>query len=399
MQRFLKHYVAFFGLPGVPRLLLIALIARMPVGMMSLSMLVHLRELSGSFAFAGAMVGTYLVAMASTAPIQGRLIDRYGPHGVLIATGLVHPAALGLLLFAAPLHLPLTAIAPLTMVAGAFVTPISVLTRTLWRNRFDDPGQRRTAFAIDSVLIEINFTVGPALIGLALIFGTPADAFTITWLIAASAAPLFVLSGAARYWRRATDEDRHLLGPLTERRLLVVYATSAALTFAFGMLEVGYPGFAARAGMLAFGGALLAVCSIGSALGGLAYGGLNLALPLERQLPRLLLGFAVPVGAHALVAVPWHLTMLAFVAGLLIAPALTALSLLVTHYAPARYATEAFTWMSTCIVIGVGAGMAVGGQLVETVGPWAAFASAGAAGVVAALVSSPLQRRKRAPDQ
>jgi len=232
-----------------------------------------------------------------------------------------------------------------------------------------------------------------------LIFGTPADAFTITWLIAASAAPLFVLSGAARYWRRATDEDRHLLGPLTERRLLVVYATSAALTFAFGMLEVGYPGFAARAGMLAFGGALLAVCSIGSALGGLAYGGLNLALPLERQLPRLLLGFAVPVGAHALVAVPWLLTILAFVAGLLIAPALTALSLLVTHYAPARYATEAFTWMSTCIVIGVGAGMAVGGQLVETVGPWAAFASAGAAGVIAALVSSPLQRRKRAPDQ
>jgi MFS family permease len=394
MQRFLKHYVAFFGLPGVPRLLLIALVARMPVGMMSLSMLLHLRELSGSFAFAGAMVGTYLVAMASTAPIQGRLIDRYGPRGVLMATGIVHPAALGLLLFAAPLHLPLTAIAPLTIVAGAFVTPISVLTRTLWRHRFEDPGQRRTAFAIDSVLIEINFTVGPALIGLALIVGTPADAFTITWLVAAGAAPLFVLSGAARYWKHATDEDRHLLGPLTERRLLWVYATSSALTFAFGMLEVGYPGFAARAGMLAFGGALLAICSIGSAIGGLAYGGLNLALPLERQLPRLLLAFAVPVGAHALVGVPWLLATLAFVAGLLIAPALTALSLLVTHYAPARYATEAFTWMSTCIVIGVGAGMAVGGQLVEAVGPWAAFASAGAAGVVAALVSSPLQRRK-----
>src|SRR5258706_6743135 len=394
MQRFLKHYVAFFGLPGVPRLLLIALVARMPVGMMSLSMLLHLRELSGSFAFAGAMVGTYLVAMASTAPIQGRLIDPYGPRGVLIATGVVHPAALGLLLFAGPLHLPLTAIAPLTIVAGAFVTPISVLTRTLWRHRFEDPGQRRTAFAIDSVLIEINFTVGPALIGLALIVGTPADAFTITWLVAAAAAPLFVLSGAARYWKHATDEDRHLLGPLTERRLLWVYATSSALTFAFGMLEVGYPGFAARAGMLAFGGALLAICSIGSAIGGLAYGGLNLAMPLERQLPRLLLAFAVPVGAHALVAVPWLLATLAFVAGLLIAPALTALSLLVTHYAPARYATEAFTWMSTCIVIGVGAGMAVGGQLVEAVGSWAAFASAGAAGVVAALVSSPLQRRK-----
>jgi MFS family permease len=395
MQRFLEHYAAFFRLPGVARLLGVALVARMPVGMMSLSMLVHLRELSGSFAFAGGMVGTYLVAMASTAPIQGRLIDRYGPRGVLLVTGVVHPTALGLLLFAAPLHLPLAALAPLAMAAGAFITPISVLTRTLWRHRFADPGQRRTAFAIDSVLIEINFTVGPALIGLALLFGTPAEAFGMTWIVAASAAPLFILSGAPRYWKRTLGEERHLLGPLTDPKLLVAYATSGALTFAFGMLEVGYPGFAARAGALALGGGLLAICSTGSALGGLAYGGLHFTLPLERQLPRLLLAFAVPLGAHALVTAPWLLAMLAFIAGLLIAPALTALSLLVTQYAPERYATEAFTWMSTCIVTGVGAGMAVGGQLVEAVGPWAAFASGSAACVVAAFVSTPLQRAPR----
>ena len=395
MQRFAQHYAAFFRLPGVARLLTIALIARMPVGMMSLSMLMHLRELSGSFAFAGGMVGTYLVAMACTAPIQGRLIDRYGPLGVLAVTGIVHPAALGLLLFAGPLHVPLAGIAPLTMVAGAFVTPISVLTRTLWRHRFEDARERRTAFAIDTVMIEINFTIGPALIGLALLIGTAADAFTLTWLVAACAAPLFAFSGASRYWKRAADETRHLAGPLANRRLLVAYATSAALTFAFGMLEVGYPGFASRLGVIALGGALLATCSIGSAAGGLAYGALHLALPLERQLPRLLLAFALLLGAHAFARSPWILGPLAFGAGLTIAPALTVLSLLVTQHAPARYATEAFTWMSTCIVIGVGAGMAVGGQLVEAIGPWSAFASGTAAVVVSALVSSPLRRPAR----
>ncbi len=72
----------------------------MPVGMMSLSLLMHLRELSGSFAFAGSIVGTYFVAMAGSAPIQGRLADRRGPGGLLVVTGLVQPLALGLLLFA-----------------------------------------------------------------------------------------------------------------------------------------------------------------------------------------------------------------------------------------------------------------------------------------------------------
>ncbi|HTS23001.1 MAG TPA: MFS transporter [Casimicrobiaceae bacterium] len=394
MQRFVQHYAAFFRQPDVARLLTVAFFARMPVGMMSLSMLMYLRELSGSFAFGGGMVGTYMIAMACTAPIQGRLADRYGPRGVLAVTGVVHPAALGVLLFAAPLHLPLAAIAPLAMLAGAFLPPISVLTRTLWRHRFDDPVERRTAFAIDTVLIEINFTIGPALIGLALLLGTPADAFAITWFTAASAAPLFVFSGTPRFWKRAADGDRHLLGPLTNRRLLVVYATSGALTFAFGMIEVGYPGFAARAGMIALGGALLAVCSIGSAAGGLVYGGSHLQLPLERQLPRLLLAFAVLLGAHAFASSPWLLGVLAFGVGLTIAPALTVLSLLVTQHAPARYATEAFTWMSTCIVVGIGAGMAVGGQLVEALGPWAAFGSGGAASLVAALIAAPLHPRK-----
>ncbi|HEV3241461.1 MAG TPA: MFS transporter [Casimicrobiaceae bacterium] len=392
MPGLLSHYREFFKLPGVRRLLVTALVARMPVGMMSLALLMHLRELSGSFAFGGGIVGTYFVAMAASAPIQGRLADRYGPRGILLATGIVQPVALGLLLFAAPLHLSLTAVAPLAAIAGAFMPPISVLTRTLWRHRFERAEDRRTAFAVDSVLIEINFTIGPALVGMALLFGTPALAFGITWVVAASAAPLFVLSGAQRYWKSSAHEVHHLLGPLTEPRLLIAYATSTALTFSFGMLEVGYPGFAARAGMPALGGALLAICSVGSALGGVAYGGMHFALPLERQLPRLLLLMAVPFGAHAFAASAWVLAPLAFVAGLMIAPALTALSLLVTQYAPARYATEAFTWMSTCILIGVGAGMAVGGQLIEAVGPWGAFASAAAGGVVAALVSLPLQR-------
>jgi predicted MFS family arabinose efflux permease len=273
------------------------------------------------------------------------------------------------------------------------VTPISVLTRTLWRHRFDDARERRTAFAIDTVLIEINFTIGPALIGLVLLLGKPVDAFAITWVAAACAAPLFVFSGAARYWRHAADEDRHLLGPLTNRRLLIVYATSAALTFAFGMLEVGYPGFAAHAGTIALGGALLATCSIGSASGGLVYGGLHFTLQLERQLPRLLVAFGVLLGAHAFAHSPWVLGVLAFGAGLTIAPALTVLSLLVTQQAPARYATEAFTWMSTCIVVGVGAGMAVGGQLVEAVGPWATFGCGGAASLIAAFIAFPLRPR------
>src|SRR5256886_16422576 len=117
--------------------------------------------MGGWFAFAGGSVGTYLVGMGPSAPVQGRLIDRYGPRGTLLVTGAVQPLLLGLLLLAQPLHLALAAIAPLAALAGAFVPPMSVLTRTLWRVRLEQPVRRRPASALASVLVETHFTLGP----------------------------------------------------------------------------------------------------------------------------------------------------------------------------------------------------------------------------------------------
>lgn len=82
----------------------------------------------------------------------------------------------------------------------------------------------------------------------------------------------------------------------------------------------------------------------------------------------------------------------AFVAGLLIAPALTVVMLLVSTNAPARYATEAFTWSATAIVSGISIGAAVGGQLVQHYGAAAAFTLAAASIGAAALVATRVQR-------
>ena len=71
-------------------------------------------------------------------------------------------------------------------------------------------------------------------------------------------------------------------------------------------------------GAPALGGVLIAVNSAASAVGGLAYGGIGRALPLERQLPRMLALLALPVALHAVVASPWLLALPAIVVGLLI---------------------------------------------------------------------------------
>lgn len=397
-----RRYRAFLRLPDTVALMTMALVSRMPIGMLSLALLMHLRDLSGSFSTAGAVVGSYLFTSALAAPMLGRIVDHRGPRGVLLVAGTVQPAVLLLILFAQPLGLPLHVVAALAVVAGAFAPPISVLTRTLWRYRFDEGEERHTAFAVDAVLIEINFTAGPALIALFLALATPAVAFGVAVFFAAIATPLFLRSPAQRYWRRPrADVQRHLLGPLTDPQLLQVYAINLVLAFALGLLEVSYPGFATGVGAPALGGLLIAINSAASAIGGFVYGGLGLHVPVERQLPRMLALLALPLALHALVASPWVLVAPAIAAGLLIAPSLTAISMLVARSAPARYATEAFTWSMTSIVTGIGAGMAAGGWLLESRGPATTFALA--AGSVLACAGLALRlrpaRARHAPAQ
>lgn len=383
MNRFAAQYRDFFRQPDVTPLVAVALLSRMPIGMIGLSMLMFLREAFGSFALAGSAVGIYFIAMAIASPVQGRLVDRVGPRMPLIVTGIVQPLAMLALLAFVKSGLPYPFIAAAAAAAGAFQTPITVLTRTLWRYRFEREDDRRRAFAIDAVMIEINFTLGPALIALVLAIAHPTAAYLLATAAAVCAFILFMASPALKYFRREAHAKRHMLGPLTEPRLLAVFLATFGLTTGFGLMEVGYPGFATALALPALGGVFLSVNSLGSAIGGGIFGGMNLRASVERQFAATLGLMAIPLFLHAAVDGPIAFGFVAFIAGGLIAPSITSQSVLVSRLAPSHYATEAFTWSSTFIVTGLGGGMALGGLLVETAGPKSPFVAAGA--IVAAM--------------
>jgi len=386
-----NKYVEFVRQPDVGRMLLAALVSRMPVGMLGFGMLMFLRETLGSFAQAGTAVGVEFVAAAIAAPIVGRIVDRNGPWRVLYVTGTVQPLALVAMLATAKMGLGFSAVAACAVVAGSFSSPITTLTRTMWRHRFDRDEDRRTAFALDSVAIEVNFTLGPSLMAAVLAGYGATTAFVV--MIAAVVIAFFAFMGspALRYFRQPDGKvERHLLGPLTDARLRLIFVCTFGLTMSLGLLEVGYPAYGVAAAAPAMGGLLLGVNSIGSATGGAIYGGLHFRIPVERQ-------FALAVGLMALglllhtAAMPVLAAFFAvsFLAGMLIAPSIASQSVLVSRLAPVQYATEAFTWGSMCIVSGIGAGIALGGVLVESVGLMPLFAASGViAGATALLALS-----------
>ncbi len=367
--------------------------------MMGLSMLLFLRDTLGSFKLAGTAVGAYFIAMAIAAPIQGRIVDRRGPHILLRITGYVHPVLLLILFATAYFKAPFAIIVGAAALAGAFPAPFTTLSRTVWRQRFTDDAARRMAFSVDAVTMELCFTVGPLIVALLVTAASPQVAFMATILMLFAAYQIFMRSPTLKYWQQSPVAERHLLGPLTDTQLLMLFVATFGLTTAFGLMEVGYPALATSLALPALAGVLLSINSIGSAVGGAIYGVLGLKLSLERQFSVLLAMMVVPLLLHAWVNNLVLLGIVAFIAGATIAPSIAAQSVLVSRLAPQKYATEAFTWSSTFIVSGIGAGMAVGGALAETYSAKTPFIFAGIITAVMALVALLLKRHAAEPPQ
>ena len=369
----LTPYRAFFALPDVTAMVVTAWLSRLPVGMIGLAMVMFMRESLGDYTLAGSVVGLYFISTAAFAPVGGRIIDRIGPYWPLRVTGVINVALLAILYATVINQFPLWVVMFAAVLAGASTPPIGVLTRTLWRHRFTDDTNRRLAFAVDSIAIELNFTVGPALIALIVATYGARAAFLVAWLTTAIALVIFLYSPALRYWQQQPLIERHLLGPLAEGRLLGLFIVTFGFTFSFGILEIGYPAFATALAWPMLAGILLGVNSLGSAVGGALYGAIHLKLPLERQFALAIGLMALPFLLHWWVDQLLIFSVIAFFAGAFIAPALTAQTLLISRIAPHKYATEAFTWSSTFVISGIGVGMAAGGAAAETIDVKAPF--------------------------
>src|SRR5438045_9596808 len=133
LRRAVDRYRDFWRLPDVAKMMSIALITRMPIGTLSLSMLLHVRARTESFAVAGAAVGAFWIATAITAPILGRIVDRRGPRALLVVTGALFSIIPSLLVAAGPHNLSGSAMVITAGAARVFSTPNPSSAPTAWR--------------------------------------------------------------------------------------------------------------------------------------------------------------------------------------------------------------------------------------------------------------------------
>ena len=385
----MTQYGALMRQPRIARLYAAMVLARLSIGIDGIATVLFLRHEGKSFAIAGAAAGALALGAALGAPFVARLIDRLSAR-VLVWLACAHAAGLIVLVALTVADAPGLVLVIVAFLTGATLPTVSSVLRAAYSTLLARE-QRLipSAFALEAVLTEAIFIAGP--------LATAA----LTWLLSAAAALVLsaasVIAGTAWFLAELPSEiadrrvpesrDRHWAGALRSPGLQTIVIAMLPVGFAFGAIEVMLPAFADAEGNRQFAGVLIAIWSVGSALGGIIYGAHPRWLPLRSM--HLWSAAVVPVGM-ALLLLPSSLAgmaLLTIFAGLPIAPLIATRNELAGVVALPGSETEAFTWPLTALVSGVALGAAAAGSLADGPGWRAAVVSAVVAGLVGALVS------------
>ncbi len=395
-----RPYARLFEVPGSRAFCFAGWLARLPMPILGLGTVLLVKGATGSYGLAGAVAGTLALVGSVFSPMWARAMDRRG-QGVVLRW-----AFTGYLVFGTAFVAVVVLGAPqwvwfvLAGATGACGPNVGSSVRARWAHALDAE-RRQTAFALESVIDEVVFVVGPPMVTLlATLINPPVGFMTgvITgfvgglWLagLRETEPPVHPPEAGGSGWRSV------LLLPT----VLVVATVYVAIGCVFGAIDVVVVGFADAQDAPALAGVALAAFAGGSLVAGLVYGVVRLPGTLVTRYVSCAVFFGVVVqGVLAVGSLP-GLIVAGFVAGLSIAPVLVSGMSLVESRVPRSGLTEALTWVVTGLTLGVTAGSAVSGSAVDRWGAETAFAVPAVAAAVAALlalVALPLLRREARP--
>jgi MFS family permease len=388
----LSPYVSLLRRPGTLRFSAAGFIQRLPMSMLGLGVVLFLTLRGEPYAIAGTVAASGALASAAVSPFVSRYVDRFTQHRVLpiavLAAITFQVTFLVLVLEGAPVWTWYLSFA----LGEAFVPNVGSLIRARWVFVLDDAADVPTAFALESVLDEVVFVVGPMV----------ATVLAVAWLSWGAIASSIALLALGTLWlvpQRATEPPaagaEHHEGKAAARYagvglVFVVFVLAGGV---FGSTEVSTTAFAAEHGIRSWTGALLACYALGSGAAGLVLGTLRPTRPLPHQL-------RLAVAAMALVSLPFPfvgtataLGLLAFLSGLTVAPTLITGMALVEQLVPATRLTEGLTVVMAGLTVGFALGTGLSGPLIDVRGASAGFLVMVGCSVTAAVIAALGTRR------
>lgn len=386
----MSAYSSVLKTPGVARIIAAQLTARFPSGMLSLGILLHIEQVHHTYGAAGLVLAGAAAGQAVAGPLSSRAMGVLGMRPVLAVTTAVYAAGI-LVIALVTMPVPLTVV--VAFVGSLATPPVQPAVRTIYP-KLVTSDLLTPLFSLDASAQEIIWIAGPVVITF-----IATEVSTVLGLVICA---LIIAAGGV--WFIASPELGRVKIPPSRRRFGVVLTRPTVLiSTVVGLLLIGSCS-AVEAGVIAAfqgtgsdasahgfeSGIVLAIWSLGSLVGGFAFG--HLPLSSWALARRMLLMFAGVALASIWLNIWWMIPTL-LISGAGIAPALAAMFAMTSSSVKFSDTAEAFGWISTGQLIGAGIGSAIAGVVIDQHGAQGAFIVSAAIALVGVGVAAAAARR------
>ncbi|WP_260479092.1 MFS transporter [Kibdelosporangium aridum] len=386
----MERYQKLFALPGVRSLLILIFLTRIPVAAAGMTLTLHVvLDLGRGYGAAGLVGGASTIGIAIGAPLYGRFIDRYGLRRALVITTVGETAFWA----TAPL-MPYPVLLPMAFLGGLLaIQPMSIGRQAV--AALVPEAQRRTAYSLDSISVELCFMVGPVVaVALATQVSTSVALLVLAAGFLATGVSLFIFNPPLR----GSDEvtvDRPPRSEWLSRRLIGVLLVGFGAVFVLAGTEVTMIAVLRQHNEVEWAGAATVILCLASIAGGLVHGAVRKSLS-QVVLMASLGALTMPV---LFVDSTWWILALALApASAMCAPTIASTGERVAQLVPVAVRGEATGLQSSAFTCGVALGSPAIGFVVDHSGsPGWGFVGAGAGGLVIAACAAMLIRRSPAP--
>lgn len=387
----IARYQSVLTLPHALGFMIPGYFARWPMAMRTLGCVLLIQAVTGSYGIAGLTSAAMSISQALAGPFLARFADRNGQRPLLLAAMVIQCLALTSLIVIAQTGGPLLLLPLFAIITGVASPPMTSLVRRRWTallrpaSGAGRPELLDRAFALESMLDESVFILGPLLVTTLVVAVAPPAGLIASMLLLVAGSTLLARRRDSEPPRSADDGQPHVPA-IRLRAVQVMTGTFFGAGVIFGSVEVSMVAFAREHDSGWAAGLLLALYAFGSFVAATIYGAHDWAgSPAGRMLGAFVVMFA---GTIPVLLAPNVLPMgvFIFVAGLSIAPSAIASSTLIASAVPAAALTEGFAWTSASTVIGLALGTALAGLIIDHASAREAFLVSVAGGAIALLV-------------
>jgi MFS family permease len=243
--------------------------ARLAYGMVGLGIFFKVQRETNSVAFAGLALGLNSIGGSLTAGYRGYLIDKYGQSWPLR----VFVPSYAAMILVVNMSESKTVLLVMATIMGVTAPPINLSVRPLWKSIVSGT-QLRTAYAIDTSMMNTAGVIGPVVATTLALSSHPGSALAVASALMFVGGTSMMMSQVSRNWKpEVKDKGQQALWRDPALRLLML--EGSFIGFGWGIFDVAVPAFATLENVPNRTAWVFAAMGISSIAGGLIAGKLS----------------------------------------------------------------------------------------------------------------------------